>query len=169
MATIDIGPAAINRASATTSGNTVLDLANPANASGTITSISIYVATQTTTTQVGIFYLVSGSAYKCRSATAALGSLAAGLNTINVSLAVEAGDVIGIYHTGGGIDRADSGGTSGYYTGNTCTVGNQTTYTTSGQARIVSVHGTGTEAASGAVRRTNMNAQMSNLTGGMHG
>lgn len=144
MAIITIGPAAINRASITASGNTVLDLANPANASGTITSIDIYVATRTTTTQVGIFYLVSGSQYKCRSATAALGSLAAGLNTINVSLAVEAGDVIGIYHTGGGIDRADTGGSSAYYTGNTCTVGNQTTYTTSGQARIVSVHGTGT-------------------------
>jgi hypothetical protein len=68
MATIIVGPEAINRASVTVSGNTVLDLANPADGTGTITSVSIYVASTTTTTYVGMFYLVSGATYKCRSA-----------------------------------------------------------------------------------------------------
>lgn len=169
MATINVGPAATNRASVTASGNTVLDLANAANDTGTITQLDIYVATQTTTTKVGIFYLVSGSTYKCRSATGALGSLAAGLNTITVSLAVQKGDFIGVYHTGGGIDRADSGGTSAYVTGDKCTVDNQSGYTTSGQARIVSVHGTGsTPAGAGALKHITMSSTQE-LSGGING
>lgn len=147
MAIITIGPDATNRASVTVSGNVVLDLANPSNGTGTITSVSIYVASTTTTTAVGIFYLVSGTTYKCRSAVS-LGSLSAGLNTINdLNLDVVTGDVIGCYHSGGAIDRADNGGSSAYYSGNTCIVGNQTSYVTSGQARIISVQGSGSSSS----------------------
>jgi len=111
-AVIEVGPAATNRASVTVAGNTVLDLANPATGSGVITNIDIYVASQITSAKVGLYYLVSGTTYRCRSSYTT-GVLAAGLNQLTgLSLEVQAGDFIGIYHATGTVDRADSGGSS---------------------------------------------------------
>jgi hypothetical protein len=143
MAALAVGPAAIDRASATTSGNTVLDLANPCNGSGVIDTLTLYVASNTTTTKMGIFFLVSGTTYQCRSAYSA-GAQTTGLKTFSsLSLRVQKGDFIGMYHSGGTIDRADSGGTSAYYVGDVCTVGASQSFTTASQARIVSMHGAG--------------------------
>jgi|WetSurMetagenome_2_1015567.scaffolds.fasta_scaffold190562_2 hypothetical protein len=149
MATIAVGPAASNRASTTATGNTVLDLANPADGTGTIDTITIYVASQITSAKIGIFYLSSGTTYVCRSSYTT-GVLTTGLNTLTgLSLAVQNGDFIGIYHATGGVDRADSGGTSAYVAGEYADAGDSASYTTSGQARIISVHGAGTTAEVG--------------------
>jgi hypothetical protein len=148
MAIIEVGPSAINRASATAAGNTVIDLANPANDTGNIDTLTCYVASATTNCKIGIFYLVSGTTYKCRSSYNA-GSLGTGLNTFTgLSLSVQAGDFIGVYTQAGTIDRADSGGTSCYVVGEYCDAGDQASYTTSGQARIISVHGSGSTTTS---------------------
>lgn len=155
MAAIAVGPAATNRASVTVAGNTVLDLANAADGTGTIDTVTVYVASQITTAKVGLFYLSSGTTYVCRSSYTT-GVLTTGLNTLTgLSLAVQSGDVIGIYHATGTVDRADSGGTSAYVSGEYADAGDSASYTTSGQARIISVHGAGAtvEAGQPAARR----------------
>lgn len=140
---ITVGPEAINRASVTVAGNTVIDLANPANASGLITQVDVYVASQITSAKIGIFYLVSGSTYHCRSSYTT-GVLPVGLNQLTgLSLAVTAGDFIGIYHATGTVDRANSGGTSAYKSGDYADAGDEAAFTTASQTRIISVHGTG--------------------------
>ena len=163
MATIDIGAAASDRESSSPPGFTYLDLANPATDSGTITSIAVYVAVGVTTFTVGIFSLVSGTTYVCRSA-ASLGNLDTGLQTINdLSLAVEEDDVIGGYWLSGSVDRDNAGGSIVYAAGDKCTEDLETDFSSSG-IRIISVHGTGT---TGTLLKVNMNAQMQNLSGGM--
>lgn len=149
MAAISVGPAASDRANATVAGNTVLDLANAADGTGTIDTITIYVASQITTAKVGLFYLSGGTTYVCRSSYTT-GVLTTGLNTLTgLSLAVNSGDFIGIYHATGTVDRADSGGTSAYVVGEYADAGDSASYTTASQARIISVHGAGTTAAVG--------------------
>lgn len=144
MAAIAVGPAASDRASVTVAGNTVLDLANPADGTGTIDTITIYVNSQITTAKVGLFYLTTGTTYICRSSYTT-GVLTVGLNTLTgLNLACQAGDVIGIYHATGAVDRADTGGTSAYVTGEYADAGDSASYTTASQARIISVHGAGT-------------------------
>lgn len=146
MAAIDIGAAAIDRAAYVSGNSTCLDLTNPANATGTITSVQVYINTAVTGNfRVGTFYLVSGTDYKCRSSVG-LGALAVGLNTINgLSLPVVAGDFIGWYFTGSGaIDRTDYGGSSAFVSGEYIDAGDQATYTAG--VRLYSLYGTGTEA-----------------------
>ena len=114
MTVITIGNAAITRASIGYAGTTYVDEFAPADGTGTIDTIKafMYIAT-TATAQVGIFYRTTGTSLSTRS-VADLGPLAIGLNTITgLSLAVETGDFIGIYHaTNGNIRRSDIYGAS---------------------------------------------------------
>lgn len=144
MAALNVGPAASDRASVTVAGNTVIDLANASNATGLITTITCFVNSQITACKFGVFFLVSGSTYQCRSAFTS-GVLTTGLKTLTagVSLRCNKGDFIGVYHATGAVDRVDTGGTSAYYVGDVCTVGASQSFTTASQARIISVHGLG--------------------------
>jgi hypothetical protein len=144
MAAISVGPAAADRASVTVAGNTVLDLANSATATGVVSTLTIYVNSQITTAKVGLFYLSSGTTYVCRSSYTT-GVLTVGLNTLTgLALRCQKGDFIGIYHATGAVDRADSGGTSAYVTGEYADAGDSASYTTASQTRILSIHGAGT-------------------------
>jgi len=147
MAAINVGPAATDRAGIAPYGYTALDLANPANDTGTITTITTFINAGITTLRVGIFYATGGGKYKCRS-TVALGVAPAGLNTFtkdsggtDISLAVVTGDVIGSYYANGYMDRDESGGNSAYANGEYIDVDDEATYTTG--ARIYSLHGLG--------------------------
>jgi len=94
--TIDVG-AGYTGSSETSlwAGYTIIDLTNPANASGTITSIQIRAQTALTGMRVGTFYLVSGATYKCRD-SATIGSVTAGsVQTFPVQLTIVTGDFIG--------------------------------------------------------------------------
>lgn len=142
MPNIDVGNAAINRASSSGTGTTRLDLGNPANATGLITTITVYVASEITTAKIGLFYLTTGTTYVCRSSYTT-GVLAVGLNTLSgLSLAVVLGDVIGIYHDTGGIDAAASGGNDAYKIGEYADPGDSASYTTGGTV-IYSLYGDG--------------------------
>lgn len=70
---IDIGPGAIDRAAFASVG-TIIDLANPANKSGIITSVDFWFSGGGTGVRVGTFFLVSGTTYQCRD-SATIGSV----------------------------------------------------------------------------------------------
>ena len=100
-AQIDVGSACVGGAYASILTYTYLDRLNVANDSGYITNVCLY-AYAAGNVKVGIFYLVSGTTYKCRSASPAL-ALSTGTNNKAVELAVHTGDLIGFYAaTGGG-------------------------------------------------------------------
>lgn len=107
MAAIDVGAEAINRG-ATLGSSTIISKDNPANLSGTITQVEIYTNSELTNVEVAIFEEVSPDTFTTRS-NVTLGTVAAGYTSHVVSLAVVAGDYIGIFHSGG-IDKDNSGG-----------------------------------------------------------
>ncbi len=111
MAAIDIGSGAVVRASWQGGDRTYIDLNNPANASGKITSVSFYYSNNGngTDVRIGVFY-GSGTSYTCRS-FAVIGTVAQGSKQdFPVSLQVVAGDFLGFYQSGGFIYTDSSGG-----------------------------------------------------------
>ncbi|MBA7592052.1 hypothetical protein ES708_34225 [subsurface metagenome] len=112
---IDIGAAASDRATSILGGYTTISLDNPANASGTITSVEIWANVNITGMRVGTFYLVSHTTYKCRD-SAVIGDVTAGSKQTfpGLSIDVEAGDLIGCYWDDGKIEM-DSSGFAGWY------------------------------------------------------
>ncbi len=116
LTAIDVGNAAINRVGGFYPTFTVIDLANPANATGAITSVQIWAEINITGMRVGTFYLVSGTTYKCRDSVT-IGNVTAGsLQTFGgLSLAVQAGDYIGCYWGAGQIKLDTTGGSGCYY------------------------------------------------------
>ena len=119
---IDMGGGAIDRSSTISSaGYTDLDMANPANADGDITSVSFWFNTQASGVRAGTYYLVNGTTFKCRD-SAAIGTVTAGSKqTLTqdssgnpLSLEVKTGDLIGWYVTGGNLEK-DTSGTGIYY------------------------------------------------------
>lgn len=147
MADIDIGTPAIDRPQYVSQGNTLIVVANPANASGTITDIDVYIHGDVTGLKFGIFELISGTTFKCRSAVS-IGDAAAGLREYTgLTLTVVAGDYIGAYWSFGNIDRHDAGGDGYWYEGSdNCVVDDETEYTLS-SGRILSLYGEGALAA----------------------
>ena len=105
---IDIGEPAINRGS-TASTYTWVNIGNPANVSGTITSIEIWAQSTISNCEVAIFYVVSGNNLSTRDSEV-IGSVIAGSKqTFNVNLDVQAGDCIGACYTAGALERDSSG------------------------------------------------------------
>lgn len=143
-AAIDVGCSCIERPTVADGLHTFISEGNPANTSGTITNICVYMAGAAADMSVGIFYIVSGNTLKCRSA-ATLTNLSVGENNKAVSLTVVAGDYIGFCPINASNDVALTiGGTGVWYKSNTncCVVDNETTYTFY-SSRSASVYGTG--------------------------
>lgn len=140
---IDVGSAAINRPLSTTNGaRTYINRNNPANDSGTITEVKIYVHTALTNVYIGTFYVESGNYFTTRDYEY-IGSLSLGLHTKTVDINIESGDYIGISFDEGRIDKDNTGG-NGYLqlTSNKIIVSNTEFTLYSGQ--IISLYGTGT-------------------------
>ncbi len=128
---IDVGNDATVRNAGFANNYTIIDIANPANASGNIDSVEIYARTEIGACKVGTFYLVSGTIYKCR-ASVTIGTVAAGSKQVfsGLTLPIVTGDFIGMYYTSGGVEFND--GQSGdvyYYSGERIDAGDQDTYT----------------------------------------
>lgn len=141
---IDVGGACEDRLSYSNMSMTRIDLNNAANASGILTNVCCWMkAVGAYDLYFGIFYQISGNTYKCRSAVNA-GRLDVGENNEVVSLAIEAGDIIGAY--GGSNDNRIETGSAGaghlWHAGNCCVVNNETTYSLSAD-RTMSLYGTG--------------------------
>lgn len=141
---IEIGAEAIDRDGNLSGGNTLISLDLPANASGAITSVEIWAILALLDVKVGIFYKTNGNTLKCRSAVT-IGGVSPGYQTIPVSLAVEAGDYIGMYFSGplNALER-DSEGFGGiwYKSGDYVIVDSVEDYTLLADDAI-SLHGTG--------------------------
>jgi len=118
MALIDIGSAAVDRPATGGGGYTIILKDNPANASGRINTIEIWANTNMTGVRVGTFYLVSGTTYKCRDSVE-IGNVTAGSKQTfpGLDLAVQIGDYLGFYSSGGLIEASGSGGAGQYYVG----------------------------------------------------
>jgi hypothetical protein len=114
MTSIDMGSEATDRLSSIVSGSTYIDMGNPANESGTITSVELWFTFNAETVKVATFSK-SGTTFTPR-AVATIGAVAkAAKRTFAVSLAVASGDYIGIYFSSGQLDRSTSGGSGVYY------------------------------------------------------
>jgi len=109
---IDIGPGATDRGTHETS-RTEIDAANPANASGTITTVEIWAAVgwPLVNCEVATFYTTGGNIFSTRG-THTIGAVTAGSKQTfpGLSLSVEAGDYLGIYYTAGAVEKDNTGG-----------------------------------------------------------
>lgn len=103
---IDVGSGAADLESYHAAGWTLIDKANPANLSGLLTSVDVWTTDAVTGFVIGVFTLVSGTTYSCRS-SATIGAVTGGAKrTFSVSLPIQAGDFIGCYYTGGSSERS---------------------------------------------------------------
>jgi hypothetical protein len=110
MALIDVGSLPTDRLSAVGIGaTTTIDKDNPVNLNGKITEIQIWANTNLADVEVGIFTNEGVNVFSTRS-WVALGAVVSGsLQSFPVSLDVVAGDYIGIYGTGGDIEKGNEG------------------------------------------------------------
>lgn len=138
---IDIGSPAINRA-AYYSSRTVVNRNNPANLSGTITSIEIWAATNMSNCEIATFYVVNEDNLSTRD-THPIGSVTAGSKQTfsGLSLSVQAGDYIGIYYSAGRLEKDFSGVGCWYYSADYIPCSDALFYYET--TKIVSLYGTG--------------------------
>ena len=133
---IDAGLAATNRYSGLTPGETYLAVDNPANLSGVITTVELWAHADMSNVKVGVFYLVSGTTYKCRDSIT-LGGVSIGYHKYSVSLGVQAGDYIGAYYSAGAISLNTTGGSGLYHvSGEYADPEDEATYALAGGYRI---------------------------------
>ncbi len=108
MAVIDIGMPAVNRDGAI-AGATVINMENPANLTGKITQIQIYLNTSCINVEIATFYEVSSDYYSTRD-TVLLGNVGAGgPQSFDVELDVHAGDLIGMWAQSGNLEHDFTG------------------------------------------------------------
>lgn len=141
---IDIGPGAVYRAS-DLGVWTAIDRNNPANESGKITSVEIWANVELINCEVAIFY-DTGSGYYTTRSDVAIGTVTAGSKqTFPVDLTVEAGDVIGIYYTGGkiGYNNVGYGGGFTYKSGDHIPCNNEQ-FVNILSTHMLALYGTGT-------------------------
>lgn len=118
---IDIGDTASDRGSAL-GHYTIVNKGNPANATGTVTSIEIWANSALSDCEIATFFVVSGNNLSTRD-TVLLGSVASGSKQTftqdsgsnAIALSVESGDYIGIYYPIGAIENDTSGGDGMWY------------------------------------------------------
>ena len=143
---IDIGSPVIDRGNNSIANYTYIDVNNPANGSGKITSVEIYAHSAMSSCVVATFYVVSGNNLTARDHEL-IGDVAVGYNQFDININVEAEDCIGIYNTTGTIDYDVTGDGFWYKSGdNTTCVDTTFSFLTS---RMLSLYGTGTTVAAG--------------------
>jgi len=127
---------------------TIINKENPANATGIIDTVHIWAVYNMTGCKVGTFYTTNGNTLKCR-AVVEIGNVTAGAKRTfdDLSLAVVAGDYIGLFYTAGGIERGTEGFAGlwfGGYKVDHLIVGDEATYSSLSSGTI-SLYGTGEE------------------------
>ncbi|MBA7582582.1 hypothetical protein ES708_24514 [subsurface metagenome] len=141
---IDIGSGATPGDGPWPRNYTSVDKDNPANASGMIKTVEIYASGSMEECFVGTFYTTNGNTLKCRDSVA-LGRVDGGVKTTwpGLSLAVEAGDYIGMFFTTGSVYYHPSGYTGLWYKlGEYIDPGDEAIYTLL-DGYAISLYGTG--------------------------
>lgn len=110
MADIDMGSSVINRNTNFSNGNTILCLENPANESGKIDTVEIWSNVDLSGCKVGTFFI--DSIFRVMRDFDTIGNVTSGSKQTfsGLNIDVEAGDTIGIFFSGGSIERDTSGG-----------------------------------------------------------
>lgn len=144
MAAIDVGGAAIDRASTHPAEYTSIEGSNTADGTGEITSIELWMATNASDFEAATFINQGAEDFSVRD-NETLGSVTAGSKQTfsGLSMSVATGDYIGFYMSAGTMEKDNSGGVevwakSGDYIPGTGTE----TYSTTPD-RIMSIYGTG--------------------------
>ena len=131
MTVIDIGPGAEERASQGAPGYTQISKTNPANETGVITTIEVWVSTLIAGAKVATFFNVSGNNLTARD-SAVIGNLSPGKQTISgLNLHVQAGDYLGFYNASGTIKIGAPVGSGRWYKMGDYTTCVNTTFTSS--------------------------------------
>lgn len=165
MAAIYVGAGATVRDSGYSGAKeTFLLKTNPANLSGIIDTVEIWVRANMDDLYVGFFYLVSGTTYKCRSAVALGAALLGAKRTFpELSLSVVLGDLIGAWWgINGEIARDTEGGGGLFYTAgdtNLCVVDAQQELTEMADWEM-SLYGIGISSAVAAVAGAGVAAEL---------
>jgi len=139
---IDIGSAAIDRPSDISASYTIIAKDNPANDSGVITQIEIWVYINSSDVEIATFYETATNQFSTRD-THYIGSVVAGAKRTftGLSLEVQSGDYIGFHGASVELDTSTGPGwwwkSGDYIPCTTTTFGYET-------SRIVSLYGTGT-------------------------
>lgn len=145
MAVIDIGHGCYDGSLDAGATYTNVDIDNPANESGTLTSFEIWMVSTGSGVKIGTFY-GSSTDYTCRDYES-IGSVTSGSKQTftGKNCTVESGDFIGCYSSSGAFE-AGSGGSGQYYkNGDHFSDGTQTyALRSSGGPYYVSIYGTGT-------------------------
>lgn len=150
MADIDIGSAALEReANFGGAGYTSIDENNPANNTGTITSVEIWAGVNMTGCRIGTFYTTNGNTLKCRD-SATIGNVTAGSKQTftedsggnPLAIEVSAGDYIGLYYATGDIRYDFTGLGVWYASGEHIDPNDEATYTHIA-SRTISLYGEG--------------------------
>lgn len=140
---IDVGSSDLTEAGSWPNTYTLINKSNPANASGNITSIQIKSGSQVDGLIVATFELVGTNTFTARSRVV-IGTVSSGVNTINVTLPVAAGDYIGYYCSGGMVQSNNVAGGVWYSTGDkTQCVNTMFSSDASDDALSISLYGTG--------------------------
>lgn len=100
---IDIGTAAILRDPGGLGNHTVINMGNPANAAGKITTVEIWATVTLTSVEVATFNEVSSGRFTTRDNESIANVVAGAKRTFSVNLDVEVGDYIGIYFATGSL------------------------------------------------------------------
>lgn len=139
--TIDFGSPCEELSSAATVGYTYIDIANPANRTGKITSVELWFLTNATGVKVGSFYGTSPN-ITMRDYTSIGNVVAGSKQTFTVDIDVEAGDFIGVYFPSGQMAYQPYGGTLVLYMEGDCFDGVSHSYGDLGSYKF-SMHGSG--------------------------
>jgi hypothetical protein len=155
MAAIDVGPEATDRAGTQNGGYTCIQAANPADGTGTITSLEVWMNSNGVI-KVGMFYNTSGTNYKCRSAITT-GTITSGSkqtltqdgSSVDLAMSVVTGDLLGVYVVSGAIEYQSSGaGGDVWISGDHVILNDESTYTAADGDEF-SCKGIGVTAAAG--------------------
>lgn len=148
MAEITIGAPAIDRASAGAGTYTWVEQSNPANDSGTITSVEVWMFTEASAAEVATFSEGASNVLSTRDYEA-LGVVASGSKQTfsGLDMDVQTGDYLGFYAGGvGNIDRTDSGETGLWYYASADKIPCTDETFSSAAGYMISLYGTGATA-----------------------
>jgi hypothetical protein len=164
---IDVGPGATDRAKTDALANvTFIDIANPANAHGILTSFEIWAYANLAGCKIGTFF-GSGTSYTMRDSVT-IGDVTAGSKQtfIGKSVRCAVGDFLGIYYATGKIEYDTSGGSGVYGAAGDKFNGVAAAYGLYA-SNVMSIYATGTETALNHEQAHQLDGGFNQLNGGM--
>jgi hypothetical protein len=145
---IDVGTVPADRLQQYAGNITYINMDNPANYTGKITNVSLFVNTAMASAKFATFYREDPdnfpAKFTARDVSGDVGAVPAGLQSFIIDINVTAGDFIGIYFTDSGdfIDISNAGGSGIYGLGGDQTACSNTTFSLSpGYAMSLSAEG----------------------------